>query len=92
MNGGWRCFLHGLLANHQEQTFSAMDDPRLCPVVFALCGGWLVVMRRARAMTDAEFEAFDFDGWIGAGGTLPLERKASSFGWLGGVTVAVDYG
>jgi hypothetical protein len=36
-----------LLANMQERDLSKLGWPELCPVVFAVPGGRLVVMRRA---------------------------------------------
>jgi hypothetical protein len=61
---GWKMFLNGLLANMQEREFAAEGWPELCPIVFSLPGGWLVVMRRARVMTDEEFAAFDFRAFV----------------------------
>lgn len=91
--GEWRLFLLGLLANMQERQFGRAGWPELCPVLWSIPGGWLVVMARAREMTTEEFEAFDFDRFV-LGGTyvVPVERKADSFGWLDGRVVAIDYG
>lgn len=89
----WRLFLLGLLANMQERVFSRAGWPELCPVLWSLPGGWLVVMRRARLMTDEEFEAFDAESWAERGDyTVPVEYKSDSFGWVNGSIVAVDYG
>jgi len=95
MRYGWRLFLQGLLANMQEREFGcATGWAELCPVLWAIPGGWLVVMRRARVMTDSEFEAFDFQAWATNSGqrAIPCEMKADSFGWLEGRVVAIDYG
>lgn len=90
---GWSYFLRGLLANMQEKAFSDAAWPELCPVVFALPGGWLNVMRRAVEMTDAEFESFDYNAFVEhVDYTVPAERKSSSFGWLDGRPVVIDYG
>jgi hypothetical protein len=90
---GWQKFLCGLLANMQEATFARAGWPELCPVVFSIPGGWLVVMRRAEPLSDAEWAAFDAkafcerpDYWI------PAELKQDSFGMLDGRVVAIDYG
>lgn len=87
----WRCFLRGLLANMQEVQLSG-KDPILCPVVFSLPGGFLVVMPRALPLQND----FDFTGLyqslVREGYELPVERKADSFGILNGAVVAVDYG
>lgn len=89
---GWRLFLLGLLANMQEREFSAARWPELCPVVASTPGGWLVIMRRARPMTDAEFQQFD-PAWLDRGDyVIPAELKPNSFGWLNEQLVAIDYG
>lgn len=86
----WRGTLLGLLANLQERDFARLRHPLLCPVLFALPGGWLVVMRRARPLTDQEFAALRPGDW---GGVLAVvEFKRSSFGVLAGRVVGVDYG
>jgi hypothetical protein len=43
----WKHFLYGLLANMQEAQFSKTSWPELCPVLWSLPGGFLVVMPRA---------------------------------------------
>ena len=59
-------------------------------MLLALPGGWLVVMRRARPLTEQEFAALSPNDW---GGVLEMvEFKRSSFGMLDGRVVAVDYG
>lgn len=93
----WRLFLLGLLANMQEAMFSETNWPELCPVLWSLPGGWLVVMRRAREMTEEEYDAFDVETFIQCGAddgqyVVPVERKPDSFGWLDGRVVAIDYG
>jgi hypothetical protein len=80
----------------QERQFARCGWPELCPVLFSLPGGWLVVMRRAQVLTDSEWlqldeaalmELINRDDYI-----LPVELKSDSFGWLDGRLVAVDYG
>lgn len=89
----WKSLLYGLLANMQERRFAVMDWPELCPVRFSLPGGWLVVMPRARVMTDDEFATFDFAAFVYKGEyVVPAERKSDSFGYLDGRVVAIDYG
>jgi hypothetical protein len=89
----WKLFLCGLLANMQERSFAATGWPELCPVVWSIPGGWLIVMRRARMMTDAEFSAFDAKAFCeNEDRIIPAELKSNSFGWLEGRVVAVDYG
>lgn len=81
----WRDFLFGLLNNQNEAATSR--EPGHCPVLFSCPGGWLIVMPRARILSDAEFAELDH-------AALPPrpERKPDSFGWLDGRLVAVDYG
>lgn len=89
----WRLFLLGLLANMQERLFSATGWPKLCPVVWSLPGGWVVVMRRAQGLSLDEWERFDVDDWRDCGEyIIPAEAKRDSYGWLNGRIVAVDYG
>lgn len=90
---GWRMFLCGLLANHSERTWGRSGLTGICPVVFALPGGWLVVQRRAELMTDEQWADFDARAFCERGEYLiPAEHKSDSFGWLNGEVVALDYG
>ena len=92
--------MKGLLCNMQEKDFSSVASisDRLCPVLFALPGGFLNVMPRCRPMTDEEFLNFDYSAFVTYGGhngvqfELPVEEKTSSFGWLNSRVVAIDYG
>ena len=89
----WRLFLHGLLANIQERVFSSTDWVELCPVLFALPCGLLVVMPKAEALSDEEFLNMDIDKFCNHKNyVVPVEHKASSFGLLNGRIVAIDYG
>lgn len=89
----WRLFLHGLLANMQERAFGATGWLELCPVLWALPGGWLVIMPRAVPLTDDEFLALDVESFAEKPDyRIPVEAKTSSFGWLNGRIVAIDYG
>jgi hypothetical protein len=90
----FRLFLCGMLANMQERTFwDAYHCQKLCPVVFALPGGFMTVMRRAMPLTKDEFRAFDAEHWKDTPYfVVPVENKLDSFGKLGGRIVAVDYG
>jgi hypothetical protein len=96
----WRLFLHGLLANMQEKTFSVY--PEVCPVIFSVRGGFLNIAKRARELTELEFEQeiqYTYpntpDGNIifkDADYYIEAEGKPSSFGWLDGKIVVIDYG
>lgn len=89
----WRLFLLGLLANMQEARFSAAGFPGLCPVLFAVPGGFLNVMRRAEPLSRHEFFLLDVASWRLRGDhEIPVEDKMDSFGVLDGRIVAVDYG
>lgn len=91
----YRQFLNGLLGNHQERTFYQIKDwqPKLCPVLWC---SWLcvvLVMPRARILT--QDEDVDLEKFIQVGPEfykIPAEIKADSFGYLGDRLVAVDYG
>ena len=100
----WRLFLIGLLANMQERGFSKIKDARLCPVLFSVSGGWLIVMPKCRELTREEF--FNMNIKIfhppdlgdpvenGKNGNweIPVENKLDSFGWYRNRIVAIDYG
>lgn len=58
LTGGWSLFLRGLLANMQERRCAAAKWPELCPVVFSLPGGWIVVMRRAEPLAAEQWKQF----------------------------------
>lgn len=88
----WRHFLQGLLANMQEVTFSKTKWVKLCPVLWSLPGGWILVMRRAQILTDEEFLSMPEDWRDEPEYSIPAEMKSDSFGWLNGRIVAVDYG
>lgn len=102
----WRNFLQGVLANMQEREMATLRTPELCPILFSTPGGWLVVMRRARALSDAEWTRFraqfgpdrhprdPVKPWINPAQDyfVPVEMKRDSFGILDGMIVAVDYG
>lgn len=89
----WRLFLQGLLANIQERTFSKTGWPELCPVLFSIPGGWLVIMKRAEPISFEEFSAFNFSEFADKDDyTVPGEDKQDSLGKLDGKVVMVDYG
>lgn len=89
---GWRPFLYGLLANDMECKFDVLKHKRLCPVTFSLPLGLLVVMPRVDVLVGDDLPA-DLLVDYGTDSVLcAVEKKADSWGWLGGRLVAVDYG
>ena len=88
----WRLFLSGLLANLQEREWGKASLEGLCPVLFSLPGGWLVVMPKCSPV-GVEWSDVEWDRWqIRDGYRIPCERKMDSLGILGGEIVAIDFG
>lgn len=88
----WTSLLRGLLHNMEERAFSRLGWPCLCPVHFALPGGLLIVMPRARPLSRQAWLALDYRRFFAAHGIQPLaEEKIDSFGIYDGRVVAVDY-
>jgi hypothetical protein len=69
----------------QEAELATMKDERLCPVRFAMPGGWFLIMPRCDPV---KMEELDHQAFYG----LPLDFKASNFGRYQGRIVMVDYG
>lgn len=87
---GYLHFLYGLIANLNEVTWwNGTHDPRLCPVLFSLPGGLLIVMPRvnlAHAPVGPTREHLKyFEG-------LPVELMPRNWGMYNGQLVTVDYG
>ncbi len=94
---GWRLFLHGLLANSYEAMWwrETNRDDRLCPVLFALWGGWLTVMPRCQPISREKW--LGILDWPCEWEGLPVDLKVDNFGVLRdkfGIEhiVLVDYG
>ena len=86
-------FCWGLIDNMHERRVWKAGHAGICPLVFSIPGGFLNVMPRARVMTEEEFASFDSVAFRNRGDYwLTAEDKASSFGWLNGEIVALDYG
>lgn len=89
----WQLFLKGLLANMQEILFSKMKDERMCPVLFYVPGGWLLIMPRCKEIEENKFDKIDLSKfWSNEKFVVPVENKIDSFGILDGKVVAIDYG
>lgn len=88
----WENFLFGLLGNIHENTFSKLCIPELCPVYFSLWGGFLNIMPTCD--TFVRNPSFVYNTFINKYDhiVLPVEDKDSSFGYLRGCLVAIDYG
>lgn len=88
----WKTFLTGLLSNMQEVSFSNVHED-LCPILFSLPGGFLVVMPRCEPLSLNDFVSIDMQEFVDRPDIrLPVEDKQDSFGWYQGRIVAVDYG
>ena len=87
VKSGWELFLRGLLANMQERLFWTTKDERLCPVVFYIWGGWLVVMPRCEWPVPEEQQPPD-EHWDG----LPYDPNPTNVGRYQGRLVLIDYG
>lgn len=83
----WRDFLFGLINNLNEVAWHR-EHPSYCPVILAAPLGLLLVMPRADILDDASFDMVAAELPIAPG----AEHKASTWGWLYGRLVAVDYG
>lgn len=90
----WRLFLRGLLANIQEsQFFGFRFSNVLCPVLWAIPGGFLLCMRRAEPLRRDVWERMDIERWLKEQQLSGIcEGKLDCFGIVNGQTVVVDYG
>lgn len=91
-------FLWGLLGNINEvSTFkNKVTRNRVCPILFHLPLGLMVIMRRVKILTDEEFLSHRDEleeilkvqeDWV-----ITTELKSNSFGWYNGKIVVTDYG
>jgi len=63
----WEFVLRGLLSNMQERKFAWEGWPELCPVCFSVPGGFLIVMPRARPLTEAQWQHFNYRAFVTRG-------------------------
>lgn len=87
----WRTLLNGMLAN-MDEVYWYRNSPeewqlKMAPVVFALRGGFLVVARRARILTQEEYALVDPKYFE----PLPYDPKPGNMGYYQGRLVLVDY-
>lgn len=93
----WKCFLWGLLANMKEKEFSGIKDEefknKLCPIVFHIPLGFLVVMPKVRVLKNKELSIEKLNKFCNSTfATIPAELKYDSFGYYKNKLVAIDYG
>ncbi len=90
----WKDFLNGLLSNLQEIDFNKLNEPKLCPVLFSLPLGLLVIMPKCRILRDFEMNRKQLEEYckVSENFILPCEYKEDSFGYYKGKLVCVDYG
>ena len=88
----YRNFLQGLIANMDEVLLSpVIGDDYLCPVLWSLPMGFLVVMPRVRTTTREELSEFESTNRF-KNFPVYIESKPCSWGWYNGKVVAIDYG
>ncbi len=88
--------LRGAWCNRKERRIHGEGHPALCPIICADPIGIFVVMRRVEPMSQEYFDSHVLDlmhliDRPNRRDHLPVEMKASSFGWLDGRIVAIDY-
>ena len=92
MRNGWHHFLHGLLSNITERTFSGFlvyRDYTVAPTIWRIPGGFMNVQRRALPLTRDQWRrVLDDKDVIDAG----LDVKYENFGTIVGKIVLIDYG
>src|SRR4051812_30431953 len=68
---------------HAEGDLGKRGWPELCPVVYALPGGWLVVMQRATPLGDEQAKSFDPLAILSRD-EIPAAPKGCSVGMIDG--------
>lgn len=89
----WDHFLKGIIANINENRIWKWHPHRqlLCPVIWCSWGGWILIMRKVKILTDEEFiEHVDIHAYTEAG--FDGDDKSDNYGWLEGKVVKIDYG
>ncbi len=91
----YKRFLRGLLSNMQEIEFSHVVEfkEKLCPILYHLPFGFLIVMPRVRVLNEGEISKEELNKFCRVKeGNIPAELKSDSFGYYKGRLVAIDYG
>lgn len=93
----WNHFLRGLIGNISESQTWKWNSGKyekgtsylLCPVLWCSWGGWVLIMRKANLLTEADWEKVK----------IPLHKKhfkgddtLSNYGMIEGRVVKIDYG
>lgn len=94
----YRLFLHGILANIQENTFSKIGRSDLAKVKFCSKFGFILIMERANIISN-EVDASDFFDMINQKykddymkDFMISDLKSSNWGYVNGQLVKIDYG
>ena len=88
-------FKWGLIANKHESNFYKAYDKKnkICPVVFSIPFGLLIVMPKIRVVKDNELsKEYLTQHCTEPGYIIPAELKCDSFGYLNSKLVVIDYG
>ena len=83
-------FVKGLKGNIQEARLSKTGNKNLCPVLFYLPLGLLLVMKKASSLTGRD-SGIDLNKFMSEGNITTAENKMESFGWFDGQLVCIDY-
>jgi hypothetical protein len=95
----YRSFLEGLLSNffelrryQRKRGYGEYPPSKLCPIIFHFPLGVIIVMKRAKVLTESEFQHFNYQEFCETGMSCFIENKPDSFGILNEKIVVVDYG
>jgi len=83
-------FVKGLKGNKQEAGLSGTNE-RLCPVVFCLPLGLLLVMKKAQKLEGSQFDFLSLGKFMKKYNITTAEEKFESFGLLQNKVVCIDY-
>lgn len=88
----WDHFLKGILANIHEYAIFKNSEKKdlLCPIIWCSWGGWILVMKKARVLTDEEYLDMDLTPFLEFG--LINDNKSDAFGYIENKIVKIDYG
>lgn len=83
----WPALLTGLLSNMQERNFAATNWPELCPISFYIPGGLMLIMPRARRLTEEEWRHFDYRAFVTRGSQYAADNfEQRAIGWQRGTS------